>query len=268
MEAKFSELIKNSKKCKIGICMENEIPDLLKENLLQLSTSHDLRIYSRKIVFPVTIEASDPSMKLLVDYKNGEIDTFVRGINDDYTFQQKYKDLFHFKQLMRLAILKDAHQNEFCLGPISASEAATFDDRRIFITKTIDFLQSVKINPRVAIMSRCRAGSVDYSKENKINWNESNAIRDELRSKGVDCENVGIELEKAVGHFNVIIPANGMIGNQIFRTLTFLGKGSIIGIPAFSTEDRSFRYCYEDNSRNELDYESHINAASFWASFR
>lgn len=262
----YSELFDVDTKYRIGICQENVIPALTK-NLLQIAKKHDLIIYGKKIKGLNCIsDCFDPSQKLIDDYKNGAIDTFVRGINDDYTFQNKYKETFQFKQLMRLVFLRDAHGRDLCLGPVSASEAATIDERIKFVKKSVEFLNRININPRVAVMSACRKGSINYSEANKKSWSESELVVEELSKIGIEAENVGIEIEKSVGNFNFILPASGLIGNQIFRTLTFLGKGQIYGIPAFSPEDDSFQYCYEDNSRNEVAYESHIRAATLWAS--
>ena len=264
----FSKLFSLNKRDKrVGICLEWELPALTKD-LEKLASKYNLVTYGQEIAgIEYRKYSDDPSMDLIKDFKEGRIDCFVRGINDDYTFQKKYMTQLQLSRLMRLLIVKDVHDREFCLGPISASEAIDKDDRLNFAIKAVNFLRLIGINPRVAVMSACRIGSINYSQSNKESWEESDYIVSKLKDQlQVDVKNVGIELEKSVGEYDFILPARGIIGNQIYRTLSFLGGGKILGIPAFDIEKPTV--CYEDNSRNEFDYECHIRAAQYWSSIK
>ena len=259
----FSQLFEKKSEKKVGICLEWELPQLT-ENLKTLSDQYHLITYGTRIDgIDFAAYSEDPSMDLIQDFKSGKIDGFVRGINDDYTFQRKFKKELNFKRMMRLAFMKDAHGREFCLGPISASEAVDYEDRLQFTIRTVNFIKKMGVTPSVAVMSACRPGSVNYSESNHESWMESDKIVEKLQEMGIEAKNVGIEIEKSVGNYNVILPVRGIIGNQIFRTLTFLGKGEVLGIPAFDINNPLL--CYEDNSRNEVDYECHIKAALLWA---
>lgn len=261
----FSKLFSSNKRDKrIGICLEWELPTLT-EDLEKLASKYNLVTYGQEIAgVEYRNYSDDPSMDLINDFKEGKIDCFVRGINDDYTFQHKYMTQLQLSRLMRLFIVKDVHNREFCIGPISASEAIDKDDRLNFAIRAINFLRLLGINPRVAVMSTCRHGSVNYSQSNKESWEESDYIVSELKYQlEVEAKNVGIELEKSVDEYDFILPVRGIIGNQIYRALTFLGGGNILGIPAFDIEKPTV--CYEDNGRNEFDYECHIKAAQFWS---
>ena len=71
--------------------------------------------------------------------------------------------------------------------------------------------------------------------------------------KGYDAKNWSIDLNVAIEEgANLIIPANGMVGNQIFRTVLFC-SGKSFGGPRLGLS----RY-YGDNSRTEKDFEPHI----------
>lgn len=259
----FSQLFQQESEKKVGICLEWELPKLT-ENLKSLTKRYHMVTYGTHIDgIDFVKHSDDPSMDLIEDFKTGAIDCFVRGINDDYTFQHKYKDALGIGRLMRLAFMKDAHEREFCLGPISASEAVDYEDRLQFAIRTVNFIKMMGVTPSVAVMSACRPGSVNYSESNRESWTESDKIVEKLGEMDIEAKNVGIELEKSVGNYNVILPVRGIIGNQIFRTLTFLGAGEVLGIPAFSIDNPIL--CYEDNSRNEEDYECHIKAALLWS---
>ena len=258
----FSELFNQDQNKTIGICYEWEIPALEKD-LQNLSAKYNLVIYGLPIKGLVNKNSADPSMDLIKDYRDGKIDSFVRGVNDDYTFIGKYKKEFKFEKIMRLAFLKDYHGREFCLGPLSASEAVDAEDRLNYALVACRFIQAMGVKPRVAVMSICRKGSTNFSESNKVNWQESENIVEQLQTNGFEAENMGIEIDKAVERFNFILPVNGVVGNQLFRTLVLLGGGGVLGMPAFNVEN--FGLCYEDNSRNEVNYNSHIKAAIVWS---
>ena len=258
----YSELFNKDQYKTIGICYEWRIPGLEKD-LTALSAKYNLVIYGLPIKGLVNKNSEDPSMDLIRDYKEGKIDGFVRGVNDDYTFIAKYKKEFNFEKIMRLAFLKDYFGREFCLGPLSASEAVDAVDRMNYALVACRFIQGMGVKPRVAVMSICRKGSTNFSESNKVNWQESDNIVEKLRANGFEAVNMGIEIDKAVEKYNFILPVNGVVGNQIFRTLVILGGGGVLGMPAFNIED--FSLCYEDNSRNEESYCSHVKAALVWS---
>ena len=251
----------------IGICIEDGIvEDKIKEkvivNLQFISKDCNLKVYVQQAIPALDcIICNDPSQKMIDDYKEGIIDFIVRGINDDLTFQEKFKNTFRYNEIMRLWFVQDIHGREFGMGPISAGEGEGKQQRLSFVLKVVDFMKHINKTPRIAVMSRCRKDSQHRSDQNKESWEESEFIVSQLKNIGIESENVGIELEKAVGKYNYILMVNGLVGNQVCRTLIYLAKGQIVGAPAFALEDIEFRYCYEDNSRNETDYKHHVKAA-------
>jgi predicted methyltransferase MtxX (methanogen marker protein 4) len=238
-------------------------------NIQSLSTKYNLRIYTQKQISNTNcVVCNNPSQKMIDDYKDGIIDFFVRGINNDLKFQSKFKTTFGYSELMRVFFVQDAYGRKFGLGPISAGEGEGNEKRLSFAVKVANFMRYINMMPKIAVMSRCRYASQNYSKQNKESWEESDYIVNELSKIGIEAKNVGIEIEKSVDNFNYILVVNGLVGNQIYRTLTFLGRGVTIGIPTFGIEDNSFLYGYEDNSRNEIEYEHHIKAAILYANNR
>jgi predicted methyltransferase MtxX (methanogen marker protein 4) len=76
-----------------------------------------------------------------------------------------------------------------------------------------------------------------------------------LTEKGIEAKNVHIELELAKEWgANVLLPARGTIGNQIFRAMYYLGRGKVILCPTILTKE----HIYEDDSRNERDFYTHL----------
>jgi len=254
----------------IGICIEKNIvePFIFERaiaNIQSLSKKYNLKIYTQETIAELNnCVHSCPSQKMIDDYKKGEIDCFIRGINDDLKFQSKFKETFGYKELLRLVFVQDNYNREFGIGPASAGEGEGVEKRLEFAIKVSNFLSYMKINPKIAVMSRCRKESVNHSEANEESWENSDYIVSELTKLGITASNIGIEIENAVGKFNYVLVENGLIGNQIYRTLMFLGNGRILGIPAFGINDLKYQYLYENNSRNEENYEPHINASIYY----
>jgi len=258
----------------IGICIERDIVNDCKykqaiSNIQSLSKKYQLKVYTQEAI-PNTdyIIHSDPSQKMIDDYIKLEIDCFIRGINDTFTFQSKLKNTFGYKDILRLSFFKDAKDRKFGIGPVSAGEGEGKTKRLEFAMKVCDFFIYAGINPKIAVMSRCRSGSILYSYQNRKSWEESDFIVSKLIENGISARNVGIEIENAVAEFNYILVVNGITGNQIYRMLTFFTNSEILGVPAFFKKDLKFNCLYEDNSRNDTNYENHIQAAIFFAEKR
>ena len=60
-------------------------------------------------------------------------------------------------------------------------------------------------------------------------YEDAEFIVDYFAKKGIDARNYAIEIETALKDgCNIIVPPNGMVGNQIFRTLVLVGGGKML----------------------------------------
>jgi predicted methyltransferase MtxX (methanogen marker protein 4) len=95
-------------------------------------------------------------------------------------------------------------------------------------------------------------------------YDEAEALVKHLQEKGYEAKNVHIELENAITWANILVPANGTIGNQIFRTLVYFGCGQMLCVPTLFADGK----IYEDDSRNEKDFYPHLVSAAAWANMK
>ena len=107
-------------------------------------------------------------------------------------------------------------------------------------------------------MATCRPGSYGRDPVMSKSYDEAEAVVKHLTDKDVEAKNVHIEIENAVQWANVIMAANGTIGNQIFRAILYLGGGQNLACPTVFPGYGQ----YEDDSRNEQDWYPHIVAAA------
>jgi predicted methyltransferase MtxX (methanogen marker protein 4) len=70
--------------------------------------------------------------------------------------------------------------------------------------------------------------------------------------QGLTAENCSIDLNVAMDQgFNIHVPVNGMVGNQVFRAF-LAGGGRLLAAPRLGVR------VYEDNSRTEKDFLFHV----------
>lgn len=249
------------KRRKIGITILEESEEII-NSLLKAQEFADIVVYSDHQVGDLetkVLEGEDDIIKTLVqDYKQGEIDQFVRGQVDDFNTEQEFKDQFGIsKEEKRLAfaIVEDVKGNQFVLAIASNPEGQNYDDKQRILDGVTKWMQNeVNITPRVAVMATCRPQSVGKDPMMTQSYEDAENLVKFLSDKGVEAQNIHIELQKAVPWANVVAASNGAIGNQIFRAMVLLGGGKAYFIPAYYESG----YSYEENSRNEQDYYHHI----------
>ncbi len=253
---------------RIGICVEQKRPAVI-ESLKACARLCELHVFGAEVAGAAQCSVGDdPVGELIGAFQSGRIDAFVRGINDDFTFQKRLTEAFGDFQLLRLALLRDVKGRAFALGPVSAKEAATPESREEFARRSCQLLEALGCRPHVAVMAACRPGSRDLNPENRRSWDASDRIAAALQSAGYMARNYGIELEKAVPECNFVLPVDGVVGNQVYRTAVFLGGCTVLSVPAYPASGGLFRLTYEDNSRNEDSFEQHVRAAMVIAAER
>jgi predicted methyltransferase MtxX (methanogen marker protein 4) len=79
---------------------------------------------------------------------------------------------------------------------------------------------------------------------------ESALLTNVLKKKGMDAQNFGIELERAVeGNATLLLAPNGIIGNIIFRSLVLVAN-----IESFGALATALPKVYVDTSRAKASY--------------
>ena len=262
-QEKIQDLIQEralKKRCKIGISIleeNNEILDSLKKS----QEVADVVIYSNHEIegFETKVFSTDEEIgrAMVVDYKNGEIDQFVRGQVDDFGAVDEFKRQFEIpveEKRLCLALLEDVKGREFFLTIASNPEGQTLEDKIRIVEGSCKWIkEELGVEPKVAMMATCRPGSVGKDPVMTKSFEEAEAVVKHLQEKGYEAKNIHIELQSALPWANLIAPSNGAIGNQIFRALVLLGGGKNLLTPTIFSKG-----AYEDNSRNETDYYSHI----------
>jgi len=249
------------KRCRIGISILKEEDEIL-DSLKKAGEFADVIIYSDHEIegFETKVFKTEEEIgrALVADFKNGEIDQFVRGQVDDFGVVDEFKrqfDIEESEKRVAFAMVEDIKGNQFFLAVASNPEGQDLEDKIRIMNGVTDWMKNeFNMDPKVAVMATCRPGSVGKDPIMTKSYEEAEEVVKFLEKKGVEAKNIHIELQSAVPWANVVMASNGTIGNQIFRAMVFLGGGKALFVPTVFPG----KAIYEDNSRNETDYFMHI----------
>lgn len=203
--------------------------------------------------YPVECRESERPWEALVDdLVAGRIDAAVRGTlpaNETLRYLKKGCNVDH---LERIALLETADGIRFLLAPVGVDEGWTVQEKIALIEKGRAIARSFGLSDRVAVLSGGRFG--DVGRHPAVDRSMADA---ELAARLGNAEHREILIEDAVKECGVVIAPDGIAGNLIFRTLTFLGRGAGHGAPVVN-----IGRIFVDTSRASPDYTSAVLLAA------
>jgi len=210
---------------------------------------------------PVIVD-ENPEEKIAHMLVEGEVDGIIRGTIDDFKTYEAYTTFANFKgTVLEPAIMEDPLHRQFILTPCSNPEGWDKEDRFEQAKQIAEVIKSWRIEPKIAVFTAERHETYPRKKQIKTGvvgilnktYEDAEWIVKKLKETGFHAKNWAIDLNPAVEEgYNLLIPVNGMVGNQIFRVLLFCG-GKLLAAPRIGTP-----HPYEDNSRTEKDFEPHV----------
>jgi len=201
----------------------------------------------------------------------GEFNGIVRGTIDDFKTFEAYQKLVgknKTKKMIELALLEDAFGRQFFLSEGSNPLGWKLEEKIKNCEGIIKFIKKIGIKPKIGVITGVRHNTYKKRKSIKTGvigilnktYEDAEDIVKYFRKKKVAIKNYTIELDTAIkDNCNVIIPPNGMVGNQIFRALCLVGGGKTLIVSR-----ANLPHPYEDNSRSEKDFESHVKWLKAW----
>jgi len=220
-----------------------------------------------KVVGFEVVASENPEEKIATMLAQGEVDGIIRGTIDDFKTYEAYRQITNCKKVINPALMEDTKGREFFLSPGSNPEGWEKEERLFIAEQIAEFAKGLGIKPIIAVFAAERHETYPRKKHirdgvvgilNKT-YEDAEWIVAELVKKGYSAKNWAIDLNPAIeAECNIIVPVNGMVGNQIFRALYVCGSKMLacprLGLP----------HCYEDNSRTERDFEFHVKWLVSW----
>jgi putative methanogen marker protein 4 len=219
--------------------------------------SDQITIYCKPgVISPGTrgydIHTSDnPGETIIKDLMEGTIRAAIRGTLPANSTLKALKIATGVDNLERIALLETAAGKKFLLAPVGVDEGWTVLEKVAFVKKGRIIAGKFGLSERVAVLSGGRFG--DTGRNRKVDRSMADA---ELVARLSGATHYEILVEDAIGESGVIIAPDGITGNLMFRTLTFLGAGHGHGAPVVNIDK-----IFVDTSRASPDYRNAIMLA-------
>ena len=207
------------------------------------------------------IVADNPEEVLATMLAKDEVEGIVRGTIDDFKTMETYEKLTGEKYTFAPAVMEAPNGHQFVLGPASNVEGWEKEERLKIAQGFVKFFKNWELIPKIAVFTGRRHETYPRKKDiregidgilNKT-YEDAEWIVAQLKKDGYDAKNWSIDLNPALEDgCNIIIPVNGMVGNQIFRAMHFCG-GQMLTCTRLG-----YSRPYEDNSRTERNFLYHV----------
>jgi putative methanogen marker protein 4 len=189
-------------------------------------------------------EYENPELALVEDLMAGRIDAAVRGTLPSNATLKALKMAAGVDHLERIALLETAGGKKFFLTPVGVDEGWTVAEKIELVKKGRIIARKFGLPEKTGILSGGRLG--DIGRHALVDSSMADAELVARVSGSVHCE---ILIEDAINSCGLIIAPDGISGNLIFRTLTFLGAGHGHGAPVVN-----IGRIFVDTSRASPDY--------------
>ncbi|MFX1558004.1 MAG: methanogenesis marker protein Mmp4/MtxX [Promethearchaeota archaeon] len=205
---------------------------LLFGNEKAISQIKNSKLYEKSKQDIKFISSGDPENEIFQYLKNNKINAAVRGNFSSNKFLTNLKEFYKISEVYRLALLETYDGTQFFYAPVGIDECNSIDQKITFVEKAIKLLISLKIDPKVSILSGGRLS--DKGRDHRVD-ESINSAEEVVKFLGLEFSNVliyhdEILIENAISNkANIIIAPDGISGNLIYRTLVHLGGGKAYG---------------------------------------
>jgi putative methanogen marker protein 4 len=190
------------------------------------------------------LENPYPEQALVADLVSENIDAAVRGTLPSNSTLKALKAAMGVDHLERIALLETVHGKKFLLTPVGVDEGWTVAEKLELIKKGRIIAKKFGLPEKVGVLSGGRLG--DIGRHPQVDASMADAELVARLGNATHCE---ILIEDAIETCGLIIAPDGISGNLVFRTLTFLGGGYGHGAPVVNISR-----IFVDSSRASPNY--------------
>ena len=240
----------------IGLGLGKDV-EKVRKSIENASKSSEIICYCREECLSgtddsIVFRTSDhPHQSLVDDLVSGRINAAVRGSLPANETLSALKAATGVDHLERAALLETADGKKFFLAPVGIDEGWSVAEKIILAKKIQKMASGFGLSEKIAVLSGGRFG--DVGRHPVVERSMADA---ELVARLTGARHYEILIEDAIGECGIILAPDGISGNLIFRTLTFLGSGHGHGAPVLNIE-----YIFVDTSRASHDYSNAIRLA-------
>jgi putative methanogen marker protein 4 len=189
-------------------------------------------------------EHPHPEQALVDDLVTGKIDAAVRGTLPSNSTLKALKKAMGVDHLERIALLETVKGKKFLLTPVGVDEGWTVAEKLELIKKGRIIAKKFGLPEKTGVLSGGRLGDIGRHPQVDASMAEAELVA--RLGNATHCE---ILIEDAIETCGLIIAPDGISGNLVFRTLTFLGGGHAHGAPVVNISR-----IFVDSSRASPNY--------------
>lgn len=198
----------------------------------------------------IPIAVADCPERAIVDMlKNGIVDAAVRGNLSAGTILSSLRLAFNCSNLYRMTLM-EIRGRPVILAPVGIDEGDTLEDLITLARKGREVAELLGMHYRVGVISGGRLEDIGRSPKVDRLLSLSNSLTEKLRELGLEADNFGIEIERALeSGATILLAPDGIIGNVIFRSLVLVAN-----IDSFGAYASALPKVYVDTSRAKGSY--------------
>jgi predicted methyltransferase MtxX (methanogen marker protein 4) len=208
-----------------------------------------------------SIVADRPHETLFNLLKTHQVEAIIRGQVSSVPFRDSFNNFFENKVNPGdafVAVLEDAEGRVILLSPVTNSRGWNNDDKILLINASVGLLAKLGLPVKIGVLNYSREEELSHGKDflNKTFF-EANELVDLFKGK-YNIKNYGIDFDIALDeNCNIIIEQNGGTGNQVVRSLVYLGALRNYGVPILNAD----RVIIESMRASE-DFSDHLLLAA------
>jgi predicted methyltransferase MtxX (methanogen marker protein 4) len=193
--------------------------------------------------------AEDAPTAVVEMLREGTVGAAIRGNLSSKVLVPALKLTFGMRSLQRITIL-DIANREIMLAPVGIDEGEEKREMMNIASNGRALAQTLGFPFKLAILSGGRLEDRGRSARVDMLLDRSKLLAEGLRQVGIEAEEYGIELERAIEDgATMLLAPDGIIGNIIFRSLVLVGN-----VDSFGAYAAALPKVYVDTSRAKGSY--------------
>lgn len=174
--------------------------------------------------------------------KETKVDAVIRG----QIYYTHYHNSIrrHFgvaRDLMCPCLLRDLRENEWFITPVVHHDDDSRDGRCYLAIQAAKICKQLGVEPLIGVLAADNERG--YLKTVDASLDDAEAIVTTLVSRGYNCKMYPLRIDLAAAECNIVVPMDGIVGNFICRSLSYLGGATLVGgftlTPRFISIDTS-----------------------------
>jgi len=193
-------------------------------------------VYGNNIRGFDSVMTEKPENALFTDLEEGMIAAAVRGQISAEPFRERFISHYdqHFNPVDEMiTVIELPDERPLLISPVSNLSEGTIEAREKLINASIRLCQFISLPVKIGLLSRCRFEDLEHLAGTSVGqfYIDTDLLVNRYRGR-VFIKNYGIDFEKAYNDgVTILIEPNGTTGNQVIRTLYFLGVIRFYGAP-------------------------------------